>query len=101
MGQGGPAARLGAAWCGAGVCNCDPRSREQSRPSVYASAPTQLGTEPSLPDPFHPPPDPPLLDPPRSPNKERIPHGMIFACFMVSSMVGSALAGRLLSNNSK
>ena len=38
---------------------------------------------------------------PCSPNKERIPHGMIFACFMVSSMVGSALAGRLLSNNSK
>ncbi|PRW59019.1 molybdate-anion transporter-like isoform A [Chlorella sorokiniana] len=42
-----------------------------------------------------------LWTPALSPNKERIPHGMIFACFMVSSMVGSALAGRLLSNNSK
>jgi hypothetical protein len=36
-----------------------------------------------------------------SPKGERIPHGMIFACFMVSSMVGSAIAGKLLANNSK
>ena len=27
--------------------------------------------------------------------------GMIFACFMVASMSGSALAGRLLSSSSK
>ena len=42
-----------------------------------------------------------LWTPALSPRGEHIPHGMIFACFMVSSMVGSAIAGRLLSNNSK
>lgn len=42
-----------------------------------------------------------LHSPARSPKGERIPHGMIFACFMVSSMVGSAIAGKLLANNSK
>ena len=42
-----------------------------------------------------------LWTPALSPKNERIPHGMIFACFMVSSMVGSAMAGRLLSGNSK
>lgn len=42
-----------------------------------------------------------LWTPALSPAGEHIPHGMIFACFMVSSMVGSAIAGRLLSNNSK
>jgi Sugar-tranasporters, 12 TM len=31
-----------------------------------------------------------------SPNGEHLPHGMIFSCFMASSMVGSALAGRVL-----
>eukprot|EP00887_Chlorella_sp_A99_P000640 scaffold5.g640.t1 len=36
-----------------------------------------------------------------TPKGENIPHGMIFACFMVSCMVGSAIAGRLLSNNSQ
>jgi len=38
-----------------------------------------------------------LWTPALSPQGEHIPHGMIFACFMVSSMVGSAIAGRLLS----
>lgn len=42
-----------------------------------------------------------LWTPALSPRNEHIPHGMIFACFMVSSMVGSATAGRLLSGNSK
>lgn len=42
-----------------------------------------------------------LWTPALSPNGEHIPHGMIFACFMVSCMVGSAIAGRLLANNSK
>jgi MFS transporter, MFS domain-containing protein family, molybdate-anion transporter len=42
-----------------------------------------------------------LWTPALSPNGEKIPHGMVFACFMVASMVGSAIAGRLLSNNSK
>jgi MFS family permease len=42
-----------------------------------------------------------LWTPALSPAGEKIPHGMIFSCFMVSSMVGSAVAGRLLSNNSK
>ena len=35
------------------------------------------------------------------PHHESIPHGMIFACFMVSSMVGSAIAGKLLGSNGK
>jgi Sugar-tranasporters, 12 TM len=34
-----------------------------------------------------------------SPNGEHLPHGMIFSCFMASSMVGSALAGRVLGNS--
>jgi len=38
-----------------------------------------------------------LWTPALSPQGEHIPHGMIFACFMVSSMVGSAIAGRLLA----
>lgn len=42
-----------------------------------------------------------LWTPALSPNGEHIPHGMIFSCFMASSMVGSAIAGRLLGNGSK
>lgn len=42
-----------------------------------------------------------LWTPALSPHGEIIPHGMIFACFMVSSMAGSALAGSLLSSTSK
>ncbi|GAB4815724.1 hypothetical protein N2152v2_002770 [Parachlorella kessleri] len=42
-----------------------------------------------------------LWTPALSPKGESIPHGMIFSCFMVSSMVGSAIAGRLLAGNSK
>lgn len=42
-----------------------------------------------------------LWTPALSPNGEPIPHGMIFSCFMASSMVGSAIAGRLLGNGSK
>jgi MFS family permease len=37
-----------------------------------------------------------LWTPALSPNGEHLPHGMIFSCFMGSSMVGSALAGRVL-----
>ncbi|KAL4419074.1 hypothetical protein ABPG77_002215 [Micractinium sp. CCAP 211/92] len=42
-----------------------------------------------------------LWTPALSPKGEHIPHGMIFSCFMVSSMVGSAIAGRLLGGGSK
>lgn len=42
-----------------------------------------------------------LWTPALSPKGEKIPHGMIFSCFMVSSMVGSSIAGRLLSSNGK
>ena len=41
-----------------------------------------------------------LWTPALSPNQEHIPHGLIFACFMVSSMVGSAFAGHILSKGS-
>lgn len=41
-----------------------------------------------------------LWTPALSPDGEHLPHGMIFACFMVSSMAGSALAGRLLAHGS-
>ena len=41
-----------------------------------------------------------LRTPALSPDGEHIPHGMIFACFMVSSMAGSALSGRLLASGS-
>mmetsp|Transcript_13957 Transcript_13957/g.42093 ORF Transcript_13957/g.42093 Transcript_13957/m.42093 type:complete len:460 (-) Transcript_13957:1680-3059(-) len=40
-----------------------------------------------------------LWTPALSPQGEHLPHGMIFSCFMASSMVGSAIAGRLLSNS--
>lgn len=40
-----------------------------------------------------------LWTPALSPNGEHLPHGMIFSCFMVSSMVGSAIAGRLLGSS--
>ena len=40
-----------------------------------------------------------LWTPALSPAGESIPHGMIFATFMVSSMVGSAIAGRLLGGH--
>ncbi|KDD74871.1 hypothetical protein H632_c1020p0 [Helicosporidium sp. ATCC 50920] len=38
-----------------------------------------------------------LWTPALAPSQESLPHGAIFACFMVSSMVGSALVGRLLA----
>lgn len=38
-----------------------------------------------------------LWTPALSPNGEHIPHGMIFACFMVACMAGSALAGKMMS----
>lgn len=38
-----------------------------------------------------------LWTPALSSGGEHIPHGMIFACFMVASMAGSALAGKLLA----
>ena len=34
-----------------------------------------------------------------SPNDEPIPHGVIFAVFMLASMVGSSIAGKLLSDD--
>lgn len=42
-----------------------------------------------------------LWTPALAPKGEHLPHGMIFACFMVASMSGSALAGRLLVTQSK
>eukprot|EP00891_Asterochloris_glomerata_P001066 jgi/Astpho2/1066/e_gw1.00017.7.1_t len=42
-----------------------------------------------------------LWTPALSPRGEHLPHGFIFACFMVCSMAGSALAGRLLAQGSK
>ena len=42
-----------------------------------------------------------LWTPALSARGETLPHGMIFSCFMVSSMAGSALAGILLSSNSR
>ncbi len=42
-----------------------------------------------------------LWTPALSPKGERIPHGMVFACFMVSSMAGSAIAGRLLADSGR
>lgn len=41
-----------------------------------------------------------LWTPALSPNSEDIPHGFIFATFMLSSMLGSSLASRLLSRSS-
>eukprot|EP01024_Parvocaulis_polyphysoides_P021346 TRINITY_DN20106_c0_g1_i11.p3 TRINITY_DN20106_c0_g1~~TRINITY_DN20106_c0_g1_i11.p3 ORF type:complete len:195 (+),score=3.56 TRINITY_DN20106_c0_g1_i11:1-585(+) len=38
-----------------------------------------------------------LWTPALSPKGEKIPHGFIFACFMVTSMGGSALAGKFLN----
>jgi len=37
-----------------------------------------------------------LWTPALSPNGEKIPHGMIFSCFMAASMVGSALSSLLM-----
>lgn len=39
-----------------------------------------------------------LWTPALAPRGERVPHGFVFALFMVSSMAGSALAGRLLAS---
>ncbi|KAL7146093.1 hypothetical protein ABFS83_06G018000 [Erythranthe nasuta] len=41
-----------------------------------------------------------LWTPALSPNDEDIPHGFIFATFMLASMLGSSIAARLLSRNS-
>ena len=38
-----------------------------------------------------------LWTPALSPNDEHIPHGLIFAAFMVACMAGSALAGVLMA----
>lgn len=40
-----------------------------------------------------------LWTPALSSNGERIPHGFIFALFMLASMAGSAIAGHLLASN--
>jgi hypothetical protein len=42
-----------------------------------------------------------LWTPALSPNKEDIPHGFIFATFMLSSMLGSSIASRLLARKLK
>ena len=39
-----------------------------------------------------------LWTPALSPGGQRLPHGMIFACFMMACMAGSTIAGRLLSD---
>ncbi|KAL2921769.1 Molybdate-anion transporter [Bienertia sinuspersici] len=41
-----------------------------------------------------------LWTPALSPNDEEIPHGFIFATFMLASMLGSSIASRLLSRSS-
>ncbi|KAB1205132.1 Molybdate-anion transporter [Morella rubra] len=41
-----------------------------------------------------------LWTPALSPNEEDIPHGFIFATFMLASMLGSSLASRLMSHSS-
>ncbi|CAA2994649.1 molybdate-anion transporter-like [Olea europaea subsp. europaea] len=41
-----------------------------------------------------------LWTPALSPNDEDIPHGFIFATFMLASMLGSSIASRLLARNS-
>ena len=41
-----------------------------------------------------------LWTPALSPNDEEIPHGFIFAIFMLASMLGSSLAARLLARSS-
>ena len=41
-----------------------------------------------------------LWTPALSPNGEEIPHGFIFATFMLSSMIGSSLASRLMARSS-
>jgi hypothetical protein len=41
-----------------------------------------------------------LWTPALSPNEEEIPHGFIFAIFMLSSMIGSSLASRLMARSS-
>ena len=42
-----------------------------------------------------------LWTPALSPNDEEIPHGFIFATFMLSSMLGSSIASRLLARKMK
>lgn len=37
-----------------------------------------------------------LWTPALSPNGERIPHGVVFACFMTACMVGSAITGVIM-----
>jgi len=42
-----------------------------------------------------------LWTPALSPNDEEIPHGFIFATFMLSSMLGSSFASRLMARSMK
>jgi hypothetical protein len=39
-----------------------------------------------------------LWTPALSPKGEPVPHGMVFACFMMACMLGSTIAGRLLAD---
>lgn len=41
-----------------------------------------------------------LWTPALSPNDEEIPHGFIFATFMLASMLGSSIASRLMTHSS-
>lgn len=41
-----------------------------------------------------------LWTPALSPNEEEIPHGFIFATFMLASMLGSSFASRLMARTS-
>ena len=100
-------------WTAAALCLCIvlwPLSRMLATPAVRRlHAPVPANLHPPLPRPacLRTTPLPhrrshPTLPPfVCSPKGEKIPHGMIFACFMVSSMVGSAIAGKLLANGSK
>ena len=42
-----------------------------------------------------------LWTPALSPHGEDIPHGFIFATFMLASMVGSSIAGKLMASGKK
>ena len=42
-----------------------------------------------------------LWTPALSPDGKKVAHGMIFACFMMSCMAGSTIAGRLLSDSKR
>jgi hypothetical membrane protein len=42
-----------------------------------------------------------LWTPALSPNEQKIPHGFIFATFMLASMIGSSIASRLMARSNR